>query len=119
MEISTFNALLDLMVTGAGVYVIYLYIDMVKSRRLKQNMLLPKDLNLKKCSDVEGYINFMGTKQLIFGLVALLCGVIGLIEDYTHTLGMAVYLAAIGVFLITVVWYTVSMKKALKLFWGK
>lgn len=119
MDMTMFNALLDLMVAGAGAYVVYQYIDMVRTRKLKPNMLLPKDLNLKKCSDVEGYIKFIGMKQLVFGLVAFLCGVIGLIEDYTHKLGIVPYMAAIVVFLASVVWYTVNMKKALKMFWGK
>ena len=119
MNTTSMFGIMDLIVIGGGIYVLYQYVIMVTSRHLKPNVLFPKELNLKKCKDVEGFIHYVGLKQLIFGIVALVCGIIGLIQDYTQSFGAAWYMGAIVVFLVVAVWYSMAIKTAIKLYWGK
>lgn len=119
MDTTSMFGIMDLIVVGGGIYVLYQYVIMVTSRQLKSSLLLPKDLNIKKCRDVEGYINYVGLKQLIFGIVALVCGIIGLIQDYTQTFGTIWYMGAIVVFLVVAIWYSMAIKTAIKLYWDK
>ena len=116
---NSFYILMDMIIIAFGAYVIYQYAVMVKTGKIQQNMLLPKDINVKKCKDPQGFIKYMGMKQLLFGLATLLCGGIGLVQDYTGTANQAAYLLTIGVFVAFTVWYVVAMKKAIKQFWGK
>lgn len=119
MDTTSMFDLMDLIIVGGGLYVIYLYIVMVRSRKLENNMLLPKEIDAKKCKDVEGYINYIGPKMLAFGIVATLCGLMGIAQDYTQKIGYPVYLAGMAVFVVVAVWYSVAIKKGIKEFWGK
>lgn len=112
-----FYVLMDIIIIIFGGYIIYQYVLMKKDGTIKASMLLPKDLNVKRCKDVQGYIQFIGPKQLAFGVTALICGVIGLVQDMTGWNSMIVYIPSIVICLACVVWYTRSMKKAIKEFW--
>ena len=117
MDSNSMYALIDAIITAGGVYIIYQYIMMKSSGALRQNMLLPKDLDIKKCRDVAGFIQYTGTKQMIFGVVALAGGIIGLIQDFTGLIGAVPYLIFIVVFFMLAIWYGMSVKKAVKMFW--
>jgi hypothetical protein len=117
MNVDSIYALMDAVIVGSGVYVLYLYYVMVKSGTLQENALMPKSVNVKKCKDVEGYIQFTGKKQLIFGIVAIICGGIGLLQDFTQKVGIVPYMVAITVFFVYALWYAMQVKKATKLFW--
>lgn len=119
MDTNSMFGIMDLIIAGGGIYVIYQYIVMVTTRKLQTNMLLPKEIDPKKCRDTEGYINYIGMKQLAFGIVGTICGAIGLIQDYTQKIGAGVYFAGMLVFVIVAVWYSVALKKGIKEFWGK
>ena len=119
MDTNSMFGFMDLIIVGGGLYVIYLYIVMVRTRKLENNALLPKEYDPKKCKDVEAYIRYIGPKMLTFGIVATLCGLIGLVQDYTKKIGYPVYLVGMVIFVIAAVWYSVAIKKAMKEFWGK
>ena len=119
MDTNSMFGFMDLIVAGGGIYVIYQYIMMVKTRKLQNSALLPKEIDPKKCKDTEGYINYIGPKMLAFGIVATICGAIGLIQDFTGNPGTWVYMLGIVVFVVVAVWYSVAIKKAMKEFWGK
>lgn len=117
MDSNSMYGLLDAIIAAGGVYVIYHYILMKSSGALRQNLLLPKDLDVKKCRDVAGYIQYTGTKQLIFGIIALAGGAVGLIQDFTGIIGAVPYLIFVVVFFVFAIWYGMSVKKAVKMFW--
>lgn len=119
MNTNSMFGLMDLIIVGGGIYVIYQYIVMVTSRRLTNSMLLPKEIDPKKCKDTEGYINYIGIKQLAFGIAATVCGGIGLLQSYTDKIGASAYFVGMILFVCVAVWYSVSIKKAMKEFWGK
>ncbi|MCI6866454.1 MAG: hypothetical protein MR871_00610 [Lachnospiraceae bacterium] len=117
MNTDSIYALMDAVIVGSGVYVIYLYLVMAKSGKLKQNILTPQNVDIKKCKDVAGYIHYVGRKQLVFGIVAILCGGIGLLQDYTKKIGAIPYMIAITIFFVYALWFGFQIKKAVKMFW--
>lgn len=117
MNTNSIYALIDVMIVGCGIYIIYLYAMMVKTREIKESILMPKGLEGKKCKDPDGYIRFIGVKQLLFGIIAVISGGIGLAQDLTSAVGLPVYMVMVVVFLGYIVWYCVQIKKAEKLFW--
>lgn len=117
MNTNSIYALMDAVIVGCGVYVLYLYVTMIKTGKLKQSMLMPQNVDVKKCKDVAGFIKFTGTKQLIFGIVALVCGGIGLIQDFTQLVGAVPYMIVILIFFIYALWFGLQIKKAAKMYW--
>ncbi|MCD7737067.1 MAG: hypothetical protein LUI07_08940 [Lachnospiraceae bacterium] len=117
MTDSSFYILIDLFIAGCGIYIIVQYILMIRSRELRQNMMMPKDLKLEKCRDVEGYIHEIGTKQLVYGIVAVLCGGAGLAQDAIGLYNVYVSTISMVVFFILCIWYGLASKKAIEKFW--
>lgn len=118
MGADSFYLIMDLIFTACGVYVIYHSILMMATKELRQNMMFPKDLDIKKCQDVPGYIRAVGIRQLVFGIAAMICGLIGIIQDRTGDVSVVVTFALIALFLAAAIWYGVAMKKAMVQFWG-
>jgi hypothetical protein len=90
---------------------------MLRGGSLADNPLIAKDLRTRKCRDAAGYVGYVGIRQLIFGLAALLCGIIGLIYDFTGLLGGIVYYICFAFCLIVFLWYCIVIRKATKKFW--
>ncbi len=117
MTSDSFYSLIDLAITAGGVYVIFATLMMMKTGVLKQNGLMPGNTDIKKCKDTAGYIKFIGPKQLGFGILLVLCGGVGLIQDYTDLLGGSVYLISMLLVLAYIFFLSVQAKKALRMFW--
>lgn len=117
MDANSLYGLMDAIFVACGIYVIYLYLNMKKSGTITQSPLLPKDLDVKKCKDIAGYIQFIGSRQLAFGIIALAGGAVGLVEDFTGKIGTVPYMIAVAVSFIAAVWYGMAIRKAVKMFW--
>ncbi|MCD8015193.1 MAG: hypothetical protein LUG99_18865 [Lachnospiraceae bacterium] len=117
MTDNSFYILIDVFVAGCGIYVIAQYLFMVKTRSLRQNMMLPKELSVEKCKDVEGYIKAIGTKLLLFGIAATVCGCISLVQDFAGFYNIYVSMGAMVVFIVLCIWYGRESKKAIDKFW--
>lgn len=113
---STFM-LMDILIIGTGLYVLYLSYTTKKEGKLKESMLLPKNLNPKKCKDQKAYIEYITGKQYILSAIVVFCGLIGLIQDYTHAIGAYTYLACMVVVIAAIIWYGVLSRNAIKRFW--
>ena len=110
MNTDSIYALMDAVIVGSGVY-------MITTGKLRQSMLIPQNLDVKKCKDVPGYIAYTGIKQLIFGIVAIACGAVGLVQDFTQLIGVVPYLITIVLFFAYAIWFGFQIKKAAKMFW--
>ena len=112
-----YYAMMDAIILGFGGYIVCQYILMKKDKKLRENMLLPKELDVKKCRDVQGYIAGVGMKQLVLGISVMICGMIGLIQDMTEWKSTLIYSLVIVFCLGCTVWYTKAMRQAVKEFW--
>lgn len=108
--------LIDILISGYGIYALYAYFLMVTKGEVKENILFSKTVSFTKCKDKEGYKQFIAPKVLIFGVGTLACGLLGFINDYTGMLG-GLYLVITVLFLILLAWFVAMTKKAVKRFW--
>jgi len=110
-------SLMDIIFLGVGGYLIYAWYLMQTTGEIKKNLLMDEKVELRRCKDLEGYKRFIGPKMLIFGVICLLHGALGLVNTYVVLLPSAVYIANMVIFLIALVWYAMQTKKGLRLFW--
>ena len=108
---------MDVIVFGCGLYILYGYFLMVKKNELKEGILLPANMEQKKCKDLEAYKRYIGPRTLFLGISALISGGAGLYEDYLGKLPQAVYLGSLILFFAALVFFMVSVRKAVKNYW--
>ena len=114
MDTNTVFGMLDLIVLGAGIYILYGWFALKTKGDLKSGILLPKNVDPKQCTDLKGYSDYMGPRTLILGIIAVVDGAIGLYQDYVRPINQIVYWVSFSVFLIALIWFAVCSKKALK-----
>lgn len=110
-------SMLDVVFVGAGVYVLYALILMKTSGEIKTSVLMNKDVDLKKCKDLEGYKRFIAPRMLVFGVCALIYGVCGLVNTYAFSLPDVVYGVIMALFLVVLIWFAVQTRKGVQNFW--
>ncbi|MDO4634213.1 MAG: hypothetical protein Q4B01_10185 [Eubacteriales bacterium] len=111
-------SILDILVCVCGLYVLYTWYMMKFQGEIKEMILIPKDVQVKKCKDKAGYIAFISNKLLIYGIAVLVCGVVGIVQD-TMGLPLAVYIVVMAAFLAVTVWFSLQAKKGIADFWPK
>ncbi len=110
-------SMMDIIFAGAGAYMLYAWILMKKTGEIKTSLLLSKEVDIRKCKDLEGYKNFMAPKMLVFGITALVYGGYGLVNSYVFSMPMPVYWAVMAGFFAVLVWFSVQSRKSVELFW--
>lgn len=109
--------LMDIIFVGAGGYMLYAWFLMTKKGEIKKEVLMNKEVNLKKCKDLEGYKSFMAPKMLVFAIGSLLYGAAGLINSYVTPVPSIAYNVLMVAFLVVLLWYAFTTKKATERFW--
>ena len=110
-------SMMDIIFAGAGAYMLYAWILMKKTGEIKTSLLLSKEVDIRKCKDLEGYKNFMAPKMLVFGITALVYGGYGLVNSYVFSMPMPVYWAVMAGFFAVLVWFSVQSRKSVGMFW--
>lgn len=110
-------SIMDVIFAGAGVYAFYAYVLLKTKNEFTTSILLGKDIDIRKCKDVEGYKRFVLPKILIFGVSAFLYGGLGLVNTYIFPIPGALYAAAMVLFFVVLIWYGFQTKKGVQMFW--
>ena len=110
-------SLLDIIFVGAGVYMLYAWFLLTTKGEIKQEVLMSKDINLKKCKDLEGYKAYIAPKMIVFAVGALIYGGAGLVNSYVTPLPSIVHNVLMVVFLIDLVWFALMSRKGTEKFW--
>ena len=108
---------MDVIFAGAGLYVLYAAFLMKTTGEIKTSFLMNKDVELKKCKDLEGYKTFIFPKMVIFGVSTLLYGGAGMINSYVFSFPLPVYVVFMAIFMIVLIWFAVQARKGLQKFW--
>lgn len=111
-----FWSIMDVFFAGAGVYMLYALFLMKTTGEIKTALLLSKDIDLKKCKDLEGYKTYMMPKMLISGIGMILYGAAGLVNTYVTPLGV-IYTVIMAAFFVVLIWFAVQGRKAAQRFW--
>jgi len=110
-------SIVDIIFVGSGLYMLYACFLMKTTGEVKASFLMSKDVELRKCKDLEGYKTFIFPKLLIFGIMTFLYGLMGLVNTYVTPVPMAVNMVVMAVFMVILIWFAVQSKKGIRLFW--
>lgn len=108
---------MDIIFVGAGVYMLYGWYLMKTTGEIKTALLLNKNIELRKCKDLEGYKHFVAPKMVIFAAAAILYGGFGLVNAYVYPMPTVVYFLVMILFFAVLVWYAVQTRKGVQLYW--
>ena len=103
-------SLVDILIVGSGIYLLYCWYLLVFRDTVKEGILIPPN-SMKKCRDMEGYKKFMGIRLMIFALSAVLSGAVGLYSDYVKPMNSMQYLIITGIFFMILIWFTTQIKR--------
>lgn len=109
-------SLMDVIIVLSGIYVLYNFYLLKFKGEIKESLLLPKDIQVKKCKDKQAYITEMAPKVLVLGIAVTVCGLLGMAETQMQLLGNW-YLLVMVVFLAAIVWFVIASRKAIKKYW--
>lgn len=108
MSSDSFMILFDVIILGYGIYMVYSAYQMRKTHQ-PPNMLINQS-ELIGARDVKGFCDAMFKPVVLFGMVAALYGIVGLINDlYMEVVGMNV--VSVVLFLVLCFWFFKEMKK--------
>ena len=105
---------MDVLILASGAYILYAWYLLAFKNEAKEGVIIPKDVNIKKCRDFEAFKRYLAPRTLIFGLAAVASGGIGLYQDYVRPIPSVIYWVLYLVFFAAVVWYILAAKKAMK-----
>lgn len=107
------DLMLDVFIAFCGGYLIYSAVDMKKTGILKPGVMIKKDADMTKAKDVAGFIAYMYLKTIIVGGCTLLCGIVGVINDFYGGLGV-LQLAMTVIFFFAIVIFGIMTARAQK-----
>lgn len=120
MDTTSMFGFMDIIVIFGGLYVLYSYYLLMVKGDMRPGLIIPKDMDPKKCSDPAGFKKAIGTPTLLFGIFTLLTGCVGAYQDYIGALPGPIYWILFGLFFVVVIAYGYINKKATdKYFRGK
>lgn len=108
--------ILDIFILGLGCYLLYAWYLVKFKGEVKENLFLAREYPLKKCKDKNGYLAYIAPRLLIFALVSVAAGVIGIADDCLGFLG-GYYMILSLCFFAAAIWFAFVVKKCYKLFW--
>lgn len=108
--------MVDLLFAGCGVYVLYAWYLMKTKGVVKENILMSREVSMKRCKDKDGYMKYIAPRILVFGIALTIVGLIGFADDYYKFLGIASLIMQ-GVGLAVIIYFAVVSKKSIKMFW--
>jgi hypothetical protein len=108
MDSDSFMILFDFIILIYGVYMVYSGFQMKKTHR-PPNIII-NETELVGAKDVPGFCDAMFKPLVVFGILAVLYGVVGFINDKYMDLAMLNFVT-IAVFLVACVWFLRLTKK--------
>ncbi len=75
-------SIFDLLISGSGVYLIYIAILMKWKGEIRKGVIVSKDVNPERIRDKEGFINYMFPKTLVIGALTAAVGCLNMSSPY-------------------------------------
>ena len=115
MESGGMFLLLDIIIAAYGAYLIYGAWNLRNKGEIG-GAIWSKDLPMRKCKDKEGFSKYMFPRLLISGILVLINGILGILDDRMPNLPLAVSLIPMAIILFVVIWYIVYAGKAKRMY---
>lgn len=107
---SGLNEIWGIFTFGCGLYCLYGYYMLKFKGEVVSSLLLPKDVDVKKCKDFQGYCKEVQLPLLVLTISVLLCGVVDVYCVFVGKADIAL-LIMIVVVLVAITFYSVFIKK--------
>lgn len=105
-----FNVLFGVISIGCGLYCLYAYYLMKVKGEITASLLLPKDVDVKKCKDYRGYCAEAQKPILMIAITTLIYGCVDLFCSSIEGANMLI-MVMIAVVLLVLVVYSVWTRK--------
>lgn len=103
---------------GCGIYCLYGYYMLKVKGEIIQSLFLPKNTNMHKCKDLQGYCREAQTPALILGIIVLIYGAVDLYNTYVHRVLVVLMAAMIILLFAALVFFCLRIKKINKKYFG-
>lgn len=107
--------IIDLIVLGCGLYILYHTYTMVKEQVIPEGVLLNKGVTIPKDADVSGFIEIMKWKAVAVGVSCCASGICGLLTSYIQgsVIRYVSWIVSI-LFFVVLVYFMWNLRKAQK-----
>ena len=105
--------LFDLIIVFGGVYFLYAAFMLKFKNKVAASLMLPKEMEFKKCRDIENYKKYMCWRTFVAGVVLLLSGVVSCLGDVYplfHVISGWFFLPGLA----AIIWFAIFSKKGLE-----
>lgn len=125
MDINSMNSLFSMITLFFSVYCLYAWYQLRGGTIPQKFALLPKEFSPEKCLDQELYVRYLRPRLLVFSILMVLTGVVGLLDARLGLFeamlpGRGVLLAILCTSLLplaVVIWFCVCLRKIQKELW--
>lgn len=105
-----FMLIFDLVIAGLGVYLIYSSLKMKRTGELSTIVVSQEDM--ARCKNKQGFIEAIAMKSVYFGSVALVYGLLAILNDLYAILGKYFNMVGAVVFIGAWIWFASALRKA-------
>ena len=99
----------DVVIIALGVYMILQALGMKKKGEISSAIVTPEEI--MKCKDKNGFVQYIYGKEVVFGIVIILAGILGIVNEQIFSLGVLNYVSG-GMFLVFFFWFQRSLRIA-------
>ncbi len=109
--------LFGIFAVGCGLYCLYGFYMARFKKQVAGKILLPKDIDMKKCKDLEGYCRETSFPLLLLGVVTTLYGAS---DIYNTEVGGAdiLFFTMMAVLFVTLIVFVIMVRKSNKKYFG-
>ena len=105
--------LVDIVIAGFGFYALYCGLLLKNKNIVTKQILVSKNMEFKKCRDIEGYKNFMVIRIIICSIIIIILGCLNVLNDFlkfSNILQKIVFIPLLG----AIVWFAVFSRNGQK-----
>lgn len=99
----------NIVIMGFGIYMIAAALKMKKTGVISSAVITEEEI--AKCKDKKGFIEFMYWREAFFGVLIIIVGALGLVDDLVVSLGIFNIIEML-VFLAAFLWFQTGLRKA-------
>ena len=115
MNTNQMFTIMDFIMLGAGVYLLFSWYLLQFKNEIREGVLVQSGM-ARKCKDLEGYKRYIAPKLLIFALCAIASGALGLYSDYVRPVNSIFFLGCTVFFFIVLILFVRYTRKAQEMF---
>lgn len=111
------ESLFGILTLGCGLYCLYGFYMLKFKGEINRTILLPKNIDAKRCKDLKGYCQEVQTPLLVLGIVTTLYGAVDLYNTYVGGVDI-LFLSLMGALVITLFVYVILIRRINQKYFG-